>query len=71
MAQHLQEFCMLLATHRHHILAVPSSLSNRRCPIAVLESLLPPPLPYYIDKSIIIVTMAVCANEDLLFPQST
>ncbi len=35
--QHLQAFCMSLAAHRHHIV-VPSSSSNRRCPIAVLET---------------------------------
>ncbi len=71
MAQHLQAFCMLLATHRHHIVAVPSSLTNRRRPIAVLESPLLSPLPYYIDKSIVVVTMAVCADRVLLFPQPT
>jgi hypothetical protein len=71
MAQHLQAFCMLLATHHHHILAVPSLLSNRRCPIAVLELLLPLPLPYYIDKSIVVVMMAACADRVLLFPQPT
>jgi hypothetical protein len=71
MAQHLQAFCMLLATHRHHIVAVPSSSSNRRRPIAVLESPLPSPLPYYIDESIVVVTMAACADGVLLFPQPT
>ncbi len=71
MAQHLQEFCMLLATHHHHIVAVPSSLSNRCRPTAVLKLPSPSPLPYYIDKSIIVVTMAVCADGVLLFPQST
>jgi hypothetical protein len=68
MAQHLQAFCMSLATHRHHIIAVPSSSSNRRRPIAVLESPLPTPLPYYIDESIVVVMMAVCADGVLLFP---
>ncbi len=62
---------MLLATHRHHIVAVPSSSSNCRCPIAVLELPLPLPLPYYIDKNIVVVTMAVCAEGVLLFPQPT
>ncbi len=71
MAHHLQAFCMLLATHCHHILAVPSSPSNHRRPIAVRESPLPSPLPYYIDKSIIVVTMAVCTGGVLLFPQPT
>jgi hypothetical protein len=72
MAQHLQAFfCMSLATHCHHIIAVPSSSSNCRCPIAVLKSPLPSPLPYYIDKSIVVVTMAVCAEGVLLFPQPT
>jgi hypothetical protein len=71
MAQHLQAFCMSLAIHCHHIVAVPSSSSNRRRPIAILESPSPLPLPYYIDESIVIVTMAVCADEVLLFPQPT
>jgi hypothetical protein len=62
MAQHMQAFCMLLATHRHHIIAVPSSLSNRRCPIAILQSPSPLLLPYYVDKSIVAVTMAACAD---------
>jgi hypothetical protein len=69
MAQHLQAFCMLLATHRHHIVTVPSSPSNRRHPIAILELPSPLPLPYYIDESIVIVMMAVCADGVLLFPQ--
>ncbi len=71
MAQHLQAFCMLLATHRHHIVTVPSSLSNCRHPIAILElpSLLL--LLYYIDESIIVVTMVACADGVLLFPQPT
>jgi hypothetical protein len=71
MAQHLQAFCMLLATHRHHIVAVPSSLSNCRCPMAIFESPSSSPLLYYIDESIVVVTMAVCADEVLLFPQPT
>ncbi len=71
MAQHLQVFCMLLATHCHHMVAVLSSSSNRRRPIVILKSPLPSPLPYYIDESIIVVTMAVCANGVLLFPQLT
>jgi hypothetical protein len=71
MAQHLQAFCMLLATHLHHIVAVPSLLSNHCHPIAVLELPLPLPLPYYIDKSIVIVTMAACADRVLLFPRPT
>jgi hypothetical protein len=71
MAQHLQAFCMSLATHLHHIVAVPSSLSNCRCPIAILESPSPSPLPYYIDESIVVVTMAACADGVLLFPQPT
>jgi hypothetical protein len=71
MAQHLQAFCMLLATHLHHIVAVPSSSSNCRRPIAVLKSPLPLPLPYYIDESIDIVTMAAYADGVLLFPQPT
>jgi hypothetical protein len=71
MAQHLQAFCMSLAIHRHHIVAVPSSLSNCRRPIAVLELPSPSPLPYYIDKSIVVVTMAACADGVLLFPQPT
>jgi hypothetical protein len=69
--QHLQAFCMLLATHRHHIVAVPSLLSNRRRPIAILKSPSPLPLPYYIDESIVVVTMAVCVDGVLLFPQPT
>ncbi len=71
MAQHLQAFCMSLATHRHHIVAVPSSSSNRRRPIAVLESPSPSPLPCYIDESIVVVTMAACADGVLLLPQPT
>jgi hypothetical protein len=71
MVQHLQAFCMSLATHRDHILAVPSSSSNRRRPVAVLESPSPSPLPYYIDESIVVVTMAACADGVLLFPQPT
>ncbi len=71
MAQHLQPFCMWLATHCHHIVAVSSSLSNGRCPIAVLKSPSPSPLPYYNDESIVVVTMAACANGVLLFPQPT
>ncbi len=71
MAHHLQAFCLLLATHRHHIVAVPSSSSNRRRPIAVLKLPSPLPLPYYIDESIVVVTMAVCADGVLLFPQLT
>ncbi len=67
----MQAFCMPLATHRHHIVSVPSSLSNCRCPIAVLELPSPSPLPYYIDESIVVVTMAVCADGVLLFPQPT
>ncbi len=39
-AQHLQVFCIFLATHHHHIVAVPLLLSNPHCPITVLESLL-------------------------------
>jgi hypothetical protein len=69
MVQHLQAFCMSLATHLHHIAAVSSSLSNCRQPIAILESPSPSPLPYYIDKSIVLVTMAVCADSVPLFPQ--
>jgi hypothetical protein len=71
MAQHLQAICMWLATHLHHIVAVPSLSSNCRCPIAVLESLLPLPLPYYIDESIVVVTIAACADGVLLFPRPT
>ena len=71
MAQHLQAFCMSLATHRHHIVAVPALLSNHRHPIAILELPSPLPLIYYIDESIIVVTMAVCADGVLLFPQPT
>ncbi len=67
----MQAFCMLLATHQHHMVAVPSSLSNCRCPIAVLKLPLLSPLPYYIDKSIVVVTMAACTNGVLLFPQLT
>ncbi len=37
-AQHLQAFCMSLAAHRHHIVIVPSLLSNRCHPIAVLKT---------------------------------
>ncbi len=37
-AQHLQAFCKLLATHHHHIVVVPLSLSNRCCPIAILKA---------------------------------
>jgi hypothetical protein len=61
----------VLATHRHHIIAVPSSSSKCCCPIAVLELplLLPSTLPYYIDESIVVVTMAACADGVLLFPQ--
>ncbi len=69
MLQHLQAFCMSLATHRHHIVSAPSSLSDCCCPIAILKSPLPLPLPYYIDKSIVIVMMAACTNGVLLFPQ--
>ncbi len=68
MAQHLQAFCMLLATHLHHIVAVPSLSSNCRRPIAVLKLPLPLPLPYYIDESIVVVTMATCTGGVLLFP---
>jgi hypothetical protein len=68
MAQHLQAFCISLATHLHNIVAVPSSSSNRRCPIAILELPLPSPLPYYIDESIVVVMMAACADGVLLFP---
>ncbi len=64
MAQNLQAFCMLLATHLHHIVAVPSLLSNCRRPIAVLKLPLPSPLPYYI-------TMAACTDGVLLFPRPT
>jgi hypothetical protein len=73
MVQHLQAFCMSLATHCHHIVAVPSLLSNHHRPIAVLKSPspLPLPLPYYIDESIVVVTMAVCADGVLLFSQPT
>ncbi len=38
-AQHLQVFCMLLATHCHHIVVVPLSSSYCHCQIAVLELL--------------------------------
>ncbi len=38
-------FCMLLATHSHHIVVVPLSLSNCHHPIVVLKSPLPSPLP--------------------------
>ncbi len=38
MAQHLQAFCMLLATHRYHIVVIPLSSSNCRHPIAILEA---------------------------------
>ncbi len=73
MAQHLQPFCMWLATHRHHIVAVPSSLSNCCCPIAILEAPSPSPLPLlcYIDERFVVVTMAACADRVLLFPQPT
>jgi hypothetical protein len=71
MAQHFQAFCMSLATHLHHIVAVPSLLSNCRCPIAVLKSPSPSPLPYYIEESIVLFTMAVCADKVLLFPRPT
>ncbi len=37
-AQHLHAFCKLLATHRHHIVVVPLSLSNCRRPIAILKA---------------------------------
>jgi hypothetical protein len=63
MALHLQAFCMLLATHRHHIVAIPSSSSNCRPQIAVLELPSPSLLPYYNDESIVVVTMAACANK--------
>jgi hypothetical protein len=69
MAQHLQAFCMLLATHHHHIVAVPSLSSKCRCPIAVLQLPSLSPLPYYIDKRIVVVMMAACAGRVLLFPQ--
>ncbi len=69
MVQHLQALCMLLATHCHHIVAVPSLSSNQRCPIAVLKLPLPLPLSYYIDESIVVVTMAACADRILLFTQ--
>ncbi len=36
-AQHLQAFCKLLATHCHHSVIVPLSLSNLCHPIAVLK----------------------------------
>jgi hypothetical protein len=62
---------MWLATHCHHIVTVPLLSSNCRRPIAILESPSPSPLPYYIDKSIIVVTMAACADGVLLFPQPT
>jgi hypothetical protein len=65
-AQHLQAFCMSLAAHRHHIVVIPSLLSNRHRPIAVLQ--LPLPLPYYIDESIVVVMMAACVDGVLLFP---
>jgi hypothetical protein len=61
----------LLATHRHHIVAVPSLLSNCSRPIAILELPSPSPLPYYIDESILVVTMAACTDRVLLFPQPT
>jgi hypothetical protein len=60
---------MLLAIHCHHIVAVSSLLSNCCRPFAILESLSPLPLPYYIDKSIVVVRMAACADGVLLFPQ--
>ncbi len=69
MAQHLQAFCISLATHCHHIVAVPSLLYNCCCTIAVFKLPSPLPLPYYIDKSIVVVTMAACADGFLLFPQ--
>jgi hypothetical protein len=69
MAQHLQAFCTLLATHLHHIVAVPSLSTNCHRPIAILELPLPLPSSYYIDESIVVVTMAACANGVLLFPQ--
>jgi hypothetical protein len=63
-----------------HVAGHPS-LSHRCCPIiivvqlrrpiAVLKSPLPSPLPYYIDKSIVVVTMAACADGVLLFPRPT
>ncbi len=71
MAQHLQQICMWLATHRHHMVAVPSSLSNYRRPIAVFESPSPLSSPYCIDESIVVVAMAACADGVLLFPQPT
>jgi hypothetical protein len=37
-AQHLQAFCKFLATHCHHIVVIPLSLSNRRRPIAILKA---------------------------------
>jgi hypothetical protein len=45
--QHLQAFCMSLATHCHHIVVVPSLSSNCRCPTFVLNTplLLPSQLP--------------------------
>jgi hypothetical protein len=71
MAQHLQPYCMWLATHCHHIVTVPSLLSNCRCPIAIHKLPLPLPSPYYIDESIVVVMMAACADGVLLFPQPT
>ncbi len=52
-------------------IVITSSLSHHRRPIAVLESPSPSPLPYYIDESIVVVTMAACADGVLLFPQPT
>jgi hypothetical protein len=68
MAQLLQAFCVLLAVRCHHIVTVPYLLSNCCPPIAILKTLLPLPFPYYIDKIIVIVMMAVCADGVFLFP---
>jgi hypothetical protein len=69
-AQHLQAFCMSLATHHHHIIVIPLLSSNCHCPIAVLELLSPLPLLDYVDDSIVVVAMAACNDGSSPLPST-
>jgi hypothetical protein len=68
--QHLQVFCMPLATHHHHIIVVPSLSSNCCRPIAILKSPSLLPLLYYVDDSIVVVVMAACNDGSSSLPST-
>jgi hypothetical protein len=54
----------------HHIIVIPSLLSNHRCPIVISKLLSPWLLLYYIDNSIVVVVMAACNDRSSPLPST-